>query len=74
MLRRFIVGSKSSLAPMLLGVGLALCVSAQATVLTFDVDATLDNWPLPAGYGDNIDQSTVGGYFYPIGNGFTPNE
>lgn len=59
--------------PFLTGFALAAGLSpANATILTFD-DVGSGVSAIPLGYGDGIDQSVVGGFAYPEGNGFTPD-
>lgn len=59
---------------MLLGAGVLLATSAQATILTFDLDPAVPNYgDIPESYGDNVNAASdvVGSYF--MGNGYTPN-
>jgi hypothetical protein len=51
--------------------GILVAQAGSATILTFDTTNNIDY--LPAGYGDNIDQSLVGGFTYLEGAGFTPD-
>lgn len=52
----------------------AMCLaalSANATVLTFDIDGMSSGNVMPQGYGDNVDAADMGSFHYDVGNGLT---
>ncbi len=48
-------------------------VSAQATVLTFDIDGATAGSTMPQNYGDNVTAADMGIFHYDISNGTTPD-
>ncbi|WP_292918430.1 PEP-CTERM sorting domain-containing protein [Nitrosomonas sp.] len=59
---------------LLLSAGAMFAVSAQATILTFDLDPALPNYgDIPATYGDNVNAASDAVGSYGMGNGYTPN-
>ncbi len=59
---------------MLLGAGVLLATSAQATILTFDLDPSVPNYgDIPGSYGDNVNAASDAVGSYLVGNGYTPN-
>lgn len=59
---------------MLLGAGVLLATSAQATILTFDLDPSVPNYgDIPGSYGDNVNAASDAVGSYLMGNGYTPN-
>jgi hypothetical protein len=50
-----------------------LAASGSATVLTFDLAGATDYTPIPQEYGDNVTATTMGGFSYGAGGGFTPD-
>lgn len=62
------------LQTMLTGAGVLLAASAQATVLTFDLNPDpLDYSDIPGSYGDNVSAASDAVGSYLMGNGYTPN-
>lgn len=54
--------------------GLTMAASAQATVLTFDLNFPIDGFgDFPAAYGDFVNAANDGLGSYGLGNGYTPN-
>ena len=59
---------------LLLGAGVLLATSAQATILTFDLDPGVPNFgDIPGSYGDNVNAASDAVGSYLVGNGYTPN-
>ena len=59
---------------LLLGAGVLLATSAQATILTFDLDPAVPNYgDIPGNYGDNVNAASDAVGSYLVGNGYTPN-
>ncbi|MDP3279705.1 MAG: PEPxxWA-CTERM sorting domain-containing protein [Nitrosomonas sp.] len=62
------------LQTMLAGAGVLLAASAQATILTFDLDPGVPNYgDIPGSYGDNVNAASDAVGSYLVGNGYTPN-
>lgn len=59
---------------LLFGAGALFAVSAQATILTFDLDPAVGNYgDIPGAYGDNVNAASDAVGSYSMGNGYTPN-
>jgi len=62
------------LKTMLTGAGVLLAASAQATILTFDLNPDIPNYgDIPGSYGDNVNAASDAVGTYLMGNGYTPN-
>ena len=58
------------LQTMLAGAGVLLAASAQATILTFDLDPGVPNYgDIPGSYGDNVNAASDAVGSYLVGNG-----
>lgn len=59
---------------LLLGAGALFAASAQATILTFDLDPAVGNYgDISGAYGDNVNAASDAVGSYSMGNGYTPN-
>ena len=62
------------LKTVLTGAGVLLAASAQATILTFDLNPDIPDYgDIPGSYGDNVNAASDAVGSYLMGNGYTPN-